>query len=177
MESEHSGKVAGTPELVRLNSTGHPSDEERYHLRRKKQFQVRRFSVLASTEEHFRSTDDLGFYGAYGQVRKKLDYSYHAHYTKSRQWLHDSIIDAYLHDSSSSGDEPNSLPSSPWLVLTAGVQGAGKRYTVDELIKANRFPLLSFVWVDTGKLVVVSLVHLRAIIRVSSCMKRLLLKR
>ena len=157
---EFAGEFTGTSVVIhRLNSTGHPTDEELDHLRRKKQFQVRRFSVVASTEEHFRSTEDLGFYGAYGHIRKKLDYSYHAHYTKSRQWLHDSIIDAYLQDIGSNGGEPDPLPCSPWLVLTAGVQGAGKRYSIDELIKTNQFPLLSFVWVDTGKVVHVVGVH------------------
>lgn len=44
----------------------------------------RKFAVGYSTERHFRIGDDEepGFYGAYGHVRKELDYTYHEHYRK-----------------------------------------------------------------------------------------------
>jgi hypothetical protein len=38
----------------------------------------------------------------------------------------------------------------PWLIFTVGVQGAGKHYTIDRLIKDERLNLLSFVFVDPG---------------------------
>jgi len=42
-------------------------------------------------EQHFQS------YGVYGYIRQeRLDYNYHVHYRKERQWLHDSIIEDYL---------------------------------------------------------------------------------
>jgi signal recognition particle GTPase len=120
---------------------------------------TRRFSVVQSTEQLFtRSGNDLAFYGAYAHVRKKLDYSFHAHYTKSRQWLHDSIVEDYLLNESASshggGDNQDTvtMTCAPWLLLTVGVQGAGKRHTVDELARTGRLPLLSFVCVDTGTL-------------------------
>eukprot|EP00977_Amphora_coffeiformis_P006958 scaffold1513_cov100-Amphora_coffeaeformis.AAC.7 len=36
------------------------------------------------------------FHGAYAKVRQQLDYSYHTHYRKERQWLHDAIIEDCL---------------------------------------------------------------------------------
>jgi hypothetical protein len=39
---------------------------------------------------------------------------------------------------------------SPWFILTAGPQGAGKRYTVDCLVKTRRWPFTSLVVVDAG---------------------------
>jgi hypothetical protein len=56
---------------------------------------MRRFSAIVSTEEHHASKDGGGlFCGAYGHIRKMLDYTYHAGtYNKERQFLHDSIIE------------------------------------------------------------------------------------
>jgi len=107
----------------------------------------RRFSVERSTEEQHKceEKDKIGFYGEFGNERKKLDYDYHSHYRKERQWLHDSIIEDYLHP------DGDNLPTEPWLIFTVGAQGAGKRHTVDNLMKKERLPLLSFVFVDPGK--------------------------
>jgi len=102
------------------------------------------------THETFKNLDDVGFYGAYAHIRQKLDYTYHRHYKKERQWLHDSIIEDYLFHSSPS--HPFYVPCEPWIILTVGVQGSGKRYTIDKLVESNRLRLLSFVYVDTGKL-------------------------
>jgi hypothetical protein len=38
----------------------------------------------------------------------------------------------------------------PWFILTAGPQGAGKRYTIDCLVKTCRWPFSSLVVVDAG---------------------------
>jgi hypothetical protein len=48
--------------------------------------------IHKSTSETFRN-HEAKFYGAYAEYRKKLDYKYHVHYKKERQWLHDSIIE------------------------------------------------------------------------------------
>lgn len=136
----------GRQSLVRHGTTGHDFGENgRYQHRR-------HFSISHSTEDRCRSLDDEGFYGAYGHIRKKLDYSYHQHYRKERQWLHDSIIEAYLQNGAYA--DPNCLPHQPWLILTVGCQGAGKRFTIDTLVKSNRLPLLSFVCVDVGEICV-----------------------
>ena len=44
----------------------------------------RKFAVGYSTERHFRIADheEPIFCGAYGNVRKELDYSFHEHYRK-----------------------------------------------------------------------------------------------
>jgi hypothetical protein len=143
--SENGGeRMIAHPLLLRHKTTGHDAlDGQRWKAH------PRRFSISHSTEEQFKSSDDFGFYGAYGHIRKQLDYSYHCHYRKERQWLHDSFIEDYLQ--SGLYADPNCLPIGPWLILTVGCQGAGKRYVIDKLVETNRLPLLSFVCVDTGK--------------------------
>ena len=137
--------------LVRSNSTGH--DDESTARKRKQHHQhARRFSLLeATTEENHRSTE-CQFLGAYAHIRRKLDYNYHVHYTKSRQWLHDSIVDDYLQCDDNRWGNQSVLPCDPMLILTVGVQGAGKHHTINNLVKAGRLPLLSSVLVDTGEL-------------------------
>ena len=59
---------------------------------------VKRFQQhLTTTEEHHAVAGAPAiFYGSYANIRKKLDYTYHAHYRKERQWLHDCIIEDCL---------------------------------------------------------------------------------
>ena len=154
--------------MHRVNTTGHlllddfsatplsPSARERL---------VKRFSLRKkSTEEHHSVTAAaggdaaavVGFYGAYGSLRKTLDYTYHVHYRKERQWLHDAIIEDCLlehqHDDWSHQEMSTVLPRTPWLILMAGAHGAGKHHVVRELMNTDRLPLLSFVCVDTDDL-------------------------
>ena len=109
-----------------------------------------RFSVLQSTADNFRSLDDLNFYGPYAHIRKTLDYSYHSHYRKERQWLQDSIIEDLL--SSVENTDVCTTPSEPWLIYTVGAPGAGKRYTLLELVRNGKLPLLSYVAVDPDEI-------------------------
>ena len=51
-----------------------------------------RFTCEKSTSETFKNPE-AKFYGAFSSYRRKLDYKYHVHYKKERQWLHDSIIE------------------------------------------------------------------------------------
>ena len=140
------GEDRTNPVLVRSSTTGlsdsKPSSTPRHRSHH------RCFSLSSSTEEQFKSLDDFGFYGAHGHIRKELDYGYHQHYRKERQWLHDSIIEDYLHNGAYA--DPTYLPVDPWLIITVGCRGAGKRYVIDKLVKEGRLPLLSFVCVDTG---------------------------
>lgn len=111
-----------------------------------------RFSCCRSTEENFKcmeDEEDCHCFGAYGHLRARLDYTYHCHYQKQRQWLHDSIIEDILE----SGIEGSSATSNvdPWLIFTVGAQGAGKRYVMDHLIQTNRFSLRDHITVDAGK--------------------------
>jgi predicted kinase len=116
-----------------------------------------------STEEHFSMAErDAGFYGSYANVRRKLDYSYHVHYRKERQWLHDAIIEDNLLKHQQQDDDsdaidyhqgkPVILPRYPWLILMVGVHGAAKHSTVRQLIDTGRLKLLSLVCVDTDDL-------------------------
>jgi len=151
-----------TSNMHRVNTTGHLDDfysGAKQLSRSARERLVRRFSVRKSTEEHHSVSNDdnaVGFYGAYGNVRKKLDYKYHVHYRKERQWLHDAIIEDCLlehqHDDWSHQEMTTVLPRTPWLIIMAGVHGAGKHHVIRELIETERLPLLSYVCVDTDDL-------------------------
>lgn len=104
------------------------------------------------------------FFGAYGHLRKKLDYTYHCYYRKERQWLHDSIIEDFLEYQEEEeqilveedGCDAMTTSSShcgtlaPWLILSVGVQGAGKHYTINQLVQKKRLRLLSLVSIAPG---------------------------
>lgn len=107
------------------------------------------FSLLLSTEQNYR-TDNMTFYGPYMRLRAKLDYTYHSNYTRTRQCLQDAIIEKLLQTVKIvdvNGDECTT-PTEPWIVFTAGAMGAGKSYTVRNLVEKKRFPILGFVSVD-----------------------------
>ena len=82
-----------------------PSPKLRRHIKRlsmnesfrRSKRSVYKFSLLEDTESLF-STDVRYYGGPYAHIRKTLDYKYHKHYTKERQWLQDSIIDKLLHE-------------------------------------------------------------------------------
>jgi hypothetical protein len=85
-----------------------------------------RFDCNLSTEDYHRSNQKK-LYGPHASIRGQLDYDYHAHYSRSRQMFHDSIIDSML-DHPWIEDEYGqncSQPTEPWIVFTAGVMGAG----------------------------------------------------
>ena len=109
----------------------------------------RSISVRASTEENFKS-EDMSFYGPYSHIRALLDYDYHKNYKKERQWLHDAIINDILKTAQLTdvNGDTCTTPTEPWLVFTAGAQGAGKSHTIKALKEKGRFPLLAFIFVD-----------------------------
>ena len=83
--------------------------------------QVKNFSSRISTEENNRSTV-AEFYGSFSHIRATLDYTYHAHYTRKRQFLQDSIIAEFL-DGAVITDRNGAVcttPTEPWIVFTAG---------------------------------------------------------
>lgn len=84
-------------------------------------------------------TDTPYFCGQYGHVRQQLDYAFHTHYRKERQWLHDAILEDSLLQHSHGFDEDQqhqtayppataspSNSTAPWLVLLAGVHVSEK---------------------------------------------------
>lgn len=100
-----------------------------------------------STEDNYRS-EERKFFGKFQKIRQRLDYEYHSNYSRGRQRLQDSIIDYLL---SSTGRERNT-PSTPWIIFTAGVMGAGKTHTIKHLHANGKFPLESFVSVDPDEI-------------------------
>lgn len=46
---------------------------------------MKKFSTVVSTEE-YNAVDVPQFFGPYAHIRKQLDYGYHGHYRKERQW-------------------------------------------------------------------------------------------
>lgn len=93
-----------------------------------------------------------GFVGTYGHIRKRLDYTYHTHYVKQRQWLHDAIIqDSLIKQESgvTALDPHNNLPlQKPVLILAVGVHGAGKHRVIRELVLSGKLQLQSLVDID-----------------------------
>lgn len=102
-----------------------------------------------STEENYRSGKQ-DFCGAFREMRKRLDYQFHAHYTCERQRFQDSIIMSILE--ADARDKVTgqycSVAPNPWVVFTAGAMGAGKSFTIRRLHARGLFPLESFVVVD-----------------------------
>ena len=115
-----------------------------------------------STEDNYRESNvpkqQLGeqqhaaFYGRYQRARRRLDYTYHAIYSKSRQLLQDKIIDTVLLNTAKTSTTGGATGSSkrrrveknnrhPWILFTAGVMGAGKSYTTQRLQQEGKLPL------------------------------------
>jgi dephospho-CoA kinase len=122
---------------------------------------VNRFSLKQSTEQMFRETTvPYKFIGTYGHLRRKLDYEYHAHYQKQRQWLHDAIIeDSLLHEHQHDDwsipvetrlPDPN---DGLWIILIVGMHGSGKHHVVRTLSDPNQpkyhWKLRSYGCIDT----------------------------
>lgn len=103
----------------------------------------------ASTEVNY-SAEEREFVGKYVDIRKTLDYSYHANYSVARQKVQDAIIDSMLNATWLIGHDGEvcSVPDRPWIVFTAGAMGSGKSWTVRHLAETGRLPLDSFVTVD-----------------------------
>lgn len=132
----------------------------------------RRFSVDLSTECHFSiPVDELPvFVGAFGHIRKQhLDHEqFHTHYRKERQWLHDSIIEDYLENDSvpaviydDDDDEHDTnmgvvippFTAQQWLILTVGIQGAGKHFSIRSLREEYTFMLhRAFCCIDADEI-------------------------
>lgn len=114
----------------------------------------RKLDVQHSTEQHFKIAENEKpqFYGAHGMLRKQLDYSYHCHYHKERQFVHDSIVEDYLETAEEKETEENSDHSTNWLIFTIGVQGAGKQHAFRELVESDVIPIRSYVRVDQDEI-------------------------
>lgn len=135
-----------------------------------------------STEENYRSdplssTSGDGFYGEFKEFRRRLDRSYHHDYMPSRQALQDSIIRTLLSSDNHCENHSQVFPSkeekcfqmeggsppehlagehqdtTPWIVFTAGIYGAGKSHTIGKLQDLGCFPpRSSFVGVDPDEI-------------------------
>jgi predicted kinase len=110
---------------------------------------TRPFSIEHSTDDINKAATDADqqFYGPYAHIRQTLDYTYHSHYRKQRQWLQDSIIETFMEDLVN-GNDAMTTPQEPWFIYTVGAPGAGKRHTIMSLLEEGKLPLLSFVHVD-----------------------------
>lgn len=138
-------------ELKHAHSTGEIARLIGYN-KRKCMFRkcyTRRFSIEQSTDDINKAATDADqqFHGPYAHIRKTLDYTYHTHYRKQRQWLQDSIIDTFM-ENLVNGNDAMTTPQEPWFVYTVGAPGAGKRHTIMKLLEEGKLPLLSFVHVD-----------------------------
>ena len=141
------------PALVRVTSLGQQEGEQRRRrsslLRRASA--LRKFSPVISTEQCNRD-DDAPIRGPYAHLRRELDYKYHCNYRKERQWLQDSIIEDILEAAMPDDFSTCVTPTEPWLLMTIGPRGAGKKHVLNELVREGKLPLLSFVRVDPDEI-------------------------
>lgn len=106
-----------------------------------------------STEDNFRS-NDVVFYGHFTSARQHLDYEYHSHYSSSRQLFQDSMIESLLLNDNVTEDD-NSCEQ--WIIFSAGVMGAGKTHTINELTSNEQESFVTeirhpFVYVDPDEI-------------------------
>jgi predicted kinase len=138
-------------ELKHAHSTGEIARISGYNKRKClfRKCYTRRFSIEQSTDDINKAAtpSDQQFYGPYAHIRKSLDYTYHSHYRKQRQWLQDSIIETFM-ENLVNGNDAMTTPQEPWFIYTVGAPGAGKRHTIMKLLEEGKLPLLSFVHVD-----------------------------
>ncbi|CAJ1913409.1 unnamed protein product [Cylindrotheca closterium] len=143
--------VFDTKKFFRRSEAQPPSksSKKRNIIFRRKSLDHKKFSDVLSTEE-YNAVDEPQYFGPYAHIRKQLDYTYHRHYRKERQWLQDSIIEDILdHD----GDGVECVtPTQPWLIFTVGPRGAGKRQVIRDLTEQGRLGLLTHVGVDSDAL-------------------------
>eukprot|EP00571_Detonula_confervacea_P003635 CAMPEP_0172314718 /NCGR_PEP_ID=MMETSP1058-20130122/23237_1 /TAXON_ID=83371 /ORGANISM="Detonula confervacea, Strain CCMP 353" /LENGTH=360 /DNA_ID=CAMNT_0013028657 /DNA_START=255 /DNA_END=1337 /DNA_ORIENTATION=+ len=112
------------------------------------------FSLELSTQENY-GVENKDFYGPFKEIRSSLDYDYHGNYSKSRQEFQDKIVEKLL-DGTTIHDTTNGMvcktPTEPWIVFTAGVMGAGKSHTMNQMASKGLFPLKSYVVVDPDEI-------------------------
>jgi len=80
------------------------------------------------------------FYGPFADIRSRLDYTYHVHYTEARQKWQDWAIETVV--------ARTSPQSHPWVVYTCGPMGAGKGYTLSWMSRHGYFPIEDIVCID-----------------------------
>ena len=87
----HRSKKSNKENKKELQRYGSSVDTESCAINKKC---YRKFAVGYSTERHFRIAQDEepAFYGAYGNVRKQLDYNYHVHYRKGTGILFEMFV-------------------------------------------------------------------------------------
>ena len=73
------------------------------------------------------------FHGDFTSIREKLDYDYHAHYSKERQLWQDHAIKTVVSRTAPQGN--------PWVVYTCGPMGAGKGFVLGWMSRNGYFPL------------------------------------
>lgn len=129
-----------------------------------------KFSLKKTTEWNNR-TDDEFYYGPYAHIRKTMDYSYHSNYSKTRQWLQDSIIEKLMGElirtkpciecemmasasrtpavlTNGSGINIWACPKEPWFIMVSGEEGTEKGTVIKYLLVNDRLPVMGFVLVD-----------------------------
>ncbi|CAD7971873.1 unnamed protein product [Amoebophrya sp. A25] len=80
------------------------------------------------------------FGGPWDDIRRKMDYSYHAHYSELRQQWQDRVVASTIRKS-----EPI---HRPWLIYSGGAMGAGKGYVMRWLSATGYVPMEQCVRID-----------------------------
>lgn len=114
-----------------------------------------RVKESAPSDAKFNSLS-IDFYGCFGSIRSRLDYTYHPQYSRERQLLQDRIIESFL---SKGGRRRQTTPTptptavdDSWAIYTAGAMGVGKTFVLAELERQGLLSLDDFVQVDPDAL-------------------------
>lgn len=107
------------------------------------------FSLDLSTKENY-AVDNMEYFGPFKDIRATLDYNYHGNYLKSRQEFQDKIVEKFF--SGTTIHDCGGAEVATWIAFTAGVMGAGKSHTMQQLASRGLFPLESYVVADPDEI-------------------------
>jgi Zeta toxin len=116
-------------------------------------------------EDEQKEKDDrfVLFTPTFCEARSKLDYTYHTHVVKQRQYLQDAIIQRIvstmtINSTTTNWNLTKSMPANtdhvppkhrPWIVFTAGPMGVGKGYVITQLQQLQLFNVRDhFITID-----------------------------
>ena len=87
-----------------------------------------------------RTAAEQTFVGKYAELRRQVDYRYHARYDERRHAWQDHAIDLVV--------EGRPRQASPWVVYTCGPMGVGKGHALRWMSDSGYFPLDGIVCID-----------------------------
>jgi dephospho-CoA kinase len=81
----------------------------------------------------------------YDYLKKYIDYTYHQHYPKLRELLHERIIDSYF-------ENKNFYKTNNKIIFTAGCYGAGKSHLLKYMHNKQKIDIDEYIHIDQDKI-------------------------